>query len=123
MKDGDRNTKYFHTSIRRNSNSISCLVAKGRTFTKMADIKSHIVRVYKALYSNQDPIPVDLSSLNVRVLLHDQRQQLESTMSEDEIKAAVWGCDPSKAPSYDGFNIKFIITVWNVIGKDVISFV
>lgn len=44
-------------------------------------------------------------------------------MSEDEITAAVWSCNPSKAPGYDGFNIKFIKYMWDIIGKDVISFV
>jgi len=36
----------------------------------------------------------------------------------DEIKAALLSCDPTKAPSYDGFNLKCIKHAWPVIGDD-----
>jgi len=89
----------------------------------MLDIKKHIIQFYKSLYSIQEPIQVDLSSLNLPVLSDQQSQALEAPVSEDEIKAAVWRCDPSKAPGYDGFNIKFIKCMWDIIGKDIITFV
>ncbi|GJW89613.1 RNA-directed DNA polymerase, eukaryota [Tanacetum coccineum] len=40
---------------------------------------------------------------------------LESTISIDEIKAAVWECDGSKAPGPDGFNFKFIKAYWEIL--------
>jgi len=125
LKEGDKNTKYFHAkaSLRRNTNSISCLLVNGRTITNLADIKKSLVSFYKALYSSKGPISVDLSSLNLKVLFDVHRQSLEASVSIEEIKAAVWGCNPSKAPGYDGFNIKFVISMWDVIGNDVISFV
>jgi len=75
LKEGDRSTKYFHAkaSIRRNTNSISCLLVNGRTITNLADIKRNIVRFYKTLYSSQGPISVDLSFLNLQVLFDVHR--------------------------------------------------
>lgn len=38
--------------------------------------------------------------------------------SREEIKSAVWSCESSRAPGYDGFNMGFIKKMWNSIGDD-----
>ena len=36
----------------------------------------------------------------------------------NEIKEAVWFCDPTKSPGLDGYNLNFIQKMWGVIGSD-----
>ncbi|GJY98743.1 hypothetical protein Tco_0516173 [Tanacetum coccineum] len=47
---------------------------------------------------------------------------LESTITINEIKSAVWECDGSKASGPDGFNFKFIKTYWDVLKDEVVKF-
>ena len=35
----------------------------------------------------------------------------------------MWYYDPSKALDYDGFNVKFIKKMWQIIGGEIFSFV
>ncbi|GJS08858.1 RNA-directed DNA polymerase, eukaryota [Tanacetum coccineum] len=40
---------------------------------------------------------------------------LESSISMEEVKAAVWNCASSKSSRPDGLNFKFVKTYWNII--------
>jgi len=48
---------------------------------------------------------------------------LEVPISREKIKDAVANCNPSKAPGYDGFNLKFIRRMWPVIEDDFCSYI
>ena len=37
-----------------------------------------------------------------------EADQLEVFTSREEIKEAMWDCEPSKAPRVDGYNLNFI---------------
>ena len=41
--------------------------------------------------------------------------------THDEIRNAVWECDPSKAPGYDGFNLKFIKELLREVSDDFVK--
>ena len=43
---------------------------------------------------------------------------LEKVPSREEIKSTVWGCDLTKAPGVNGFNLNFIRKLWDVIGNE-----
>ncbi|GKF31355.1 cysteine-rich receptor-like protein kinase [Tanacetum coccineum] len=55
------------------------------------------------------------SSSRFRKISDQDACVLESPMSVEEVKEAVWGCASSKAPGPDGFNFNFIKTFWNII--------
>nr|GEV91414.1 hypothetical protein [Tanacetum cinerariifolium] len=55
------------------------------------------------------------SSSRFRKLSDHEACFMESHISIEEIKEAVWGCANSKAPGLDGFNFKFINTFWDII--------
>ena len=40
-------------------------------------------------------------------LLHDQAEELERSVSRDEIRLAVWDCGENKSPGPDGFTFEF----------------
>nr|GEY83678.1 putative RNA-directed DNA polymerase, eukaryota, reverse transcriptase zinc-binding domain protein [Tanacetum cinerariifolium] len=49
----------------------------------------------------------------------DQQKELESEVSNEEIKRAVWDCGTDKAPGPDGFTFGFFRQFWNLIDNDV----
>lgn len=48
---------------------------------------------------------------------------LDEVPSDDEIIGAVKSYDPTKAPGYDGYNLRFILKMWVTIDDEVLSFV
>ncbi|GJR88088.1 RNA-directed DNA polymerase, eukaryota [Tanacetum coccineum] len=50
-----------------------------------------------------------------------QNADLESDVSLEEIKKAVWECGTNKSPGPDGFSFEFIRKYWNIIQHDVVN--
>ena len=50
-------------------------------------------------------------------------QILESPISEEEIKKAIWTLHLDKAPGPDGFPIRFYRMCWNIIKKDLLHLI
>lgn len=48
---------------------------------------------------------------------------LDSPITADEIKEAVWSCEGSKAPGPDGYTFTFIKKHWELLKKDIFSYV
>ncbi|KAB5556089.1 hypothetical protein DKX38_006998 [Salix brachista] len=44
---------------------------------------------------------------------------LESSFTLEEVKAAIWECDSSKAPGPDGIDFFFLKKAWETIGDDI----
>ncbi|GKC30738.1 RNA-directed DNA polymerase, eukaryota [Tanacetum coccineum] len=52
---------------------------------------------------------------------NEQSEELESGVSYDEIKKAVWECGSNKSPGQDGFSFKFFRKYWKLINVDVVA--
>lgn len=48
--------------------------------------------------------------------------ELVRSFEEDEVKQVVWDCGGNNSPGPDGFAIKFIRKMWEVLKKDVMHF-
>ncbi|GKB32027.1 hypothetical protein Tco_0871428 [Tanacetum coccineum] len=51
------------------------------------------------------------------------RDSLETPISLDEVKNAVWDCGSSKAPGPDGFSFAFVKKYWDYIKVDILEYV
>nr|GEX92596.1 RNA-directed DNA polymerase, eukaryota [Tanacetum cinerariifolium] len=51
-------------------------------------------------------------------LSNDQILDLESPISKDEIRTAVWGCGVDKSPGPGGFTFEFFRKYWAIVGPD-----
>ncbi|GKB36686.1 RNA-directed DNA polymerase, eukaryota [Tanacetum coccineum] len=51
-------------------------------------------------------------------LSSDQLDMLESPISRDEVRNAVWGCGENKSPGPDGFTFEFFRKFWDTLGSD-----
>nr|GFD27815.1 RNA-directed DNA polymerase, eukaryota, reverse transcriptase zinc-binding domain protein [Tanacetum cinerariifolium] len=49
---------------------------------------------------------------------NDQILDLESSISKDEIRIAVWGCGVDKSPGLDDFTFEFFRKYWAVVRPD-----
>ncbi|GJV46146.1 RNA-directed DNA polymerase, eukaryota [Tanacetum coccineum] len=50
-----------------------------------------------------------------------QNEDLERTVTYDEIKCAVWDCGSNKSPGPDGFTFEFYRRYWKLIDQDVVN--
>ncbi|GJZ34395.1 hypothetical protein Tco_0580212 [Tanacetum coccineum] len=108
--DGDENSKFFHGMInqKRRTQAIKGIMYDGEWITDPSRLKEIFLNFFKVKFQVQE------SHVNFSLLLasntlqeHD-RISLESSVSIDEIKDAVWACGSSKAPGPDGFSFAFI---------------
>nr|GEW23611.1 transposon TX1 uncharacterized [Tanacetum cinerariifolium] len=56
-----------------------------------------------------------------KTLNPEQVSELESLISKDEIRKAVWACSENKSPEPDGFTFEFFRKFWDNIGSDFCS--
>jgi len=125
LKEGDRNTWYFHTlaTIRRKKNLILTIKKDETTLIEPMQVRKAFVQHFKQLYVSQETILFDLASLSLNKITPEECAKLEGPVTLLEIKDALLTCDMSKALGYDGFNIKCIRHVWPVIGEEFGRFV
>jgi len=117
LKAGDRNTRYFHliATMRRKRKMIDKILVDGVEYYDPISVRKAIVDHFKRHYAKKDVPSFDIKNLGPSSLSEDQRQSLIVEVSKEEIKEALLSCDPSKAPGYDGFNIKCIKHIWPII--------
>nr|GFD17104.1 RNA-directed DNA polymerase, eukaryota [Tanacetum cinerariifolium] len=94
---GDENSKYFHAIINRKRAHLS--------------VKGVLV---------DDPGP-SRGCLNFDFpfrLNDEQNSVLESSITREEIRIAVWGCGEDKSLGPDGFTFEFFRKFWTVVGPE-----
>ncbi|XP_021737341.1 uncharacterized protein LOC110703870 [Chenopodium quinoa] len=125
IKDGDRNTKYFHhkASQRRKKNEIIGLFNKERQWCdKEDDLEYAVTDFYEELFTSSMPSPEGcakvLESVE-KVISEDHNSELLKPFSKDEIFAAISSKHPCKAPGPDGIHAIFYQKFWHIVGDDV----
>ncbi|KAH6762314.1 hypothetical protein C2S52_019747 [Perilla frutescens var. hirtella] len=99
LNDGDRNTKFFHDSMRRRRAKASI----------------------ELFATNGEPIPdyLLIDQLLPKLVSEQQACGLIQMLSFEEIRLAVFDLDPNSAASPDGFSGKFFHVAWDVIASDI----
>nr|GFB75768.1 RNA-directed DNA polymerase, eukaryota [Tanacetum cinerariifolium] len=78
------------------------------------EFRSHFANIFQDPGSGRG----SLNFLFPNRLSNDQILDLESSISKDEIRIAVWGCGVDKSPGPDGFTFEFFRKYWAVVGPD-----
>jgi len=110
-------------SLRRQRNWIDKLVIQGEEVADKNKIKQCIIDYFKDLYGRQEVTSFDIAPLGLSKISAEERKRLEEPITREEIKEAVDCCDPSKAPGYDGFNLRFIKKLWPEMEEDFYAYV
>nr|GEX04891.1 RNA-directed DNA polymerase, eukaryota [Tanacetum cinerariifolium] len=118
--EGDENSKFFHGMInRRRANlAVKCIMVYGEWVddpTRVKDeFKSHFASRFQAPNSNR----CCLNFTFLKCLDTIQAEELESPISIEEVRKAVWGCGDNKSPGPDGFTAEFFRKYWDILGSD-----
>jgi hypothetical protein len=122
LKDGDANSKYFHSVLsgRRRRNSIISLLVNGNLVEGVQPIRNAVYTHFKDHFAAPSMIRPGAENLNFKCLSYAEGGCLIKPFSVEEVKAAVWDCDSFKSPGPDGVNFGFIKEFWDVLQTDVI---
>ncbi|GKV50258.1 hypothetical protein SLEP1_g56970 [Rubroshorea leprosula] len=125
LKEGDANKKFFHRSIkgRWSKNEINSVRINGEQHTGVEVLKREIAKYFQDLFTEEKWRRPKLDGICFRQITKADNEFLTAAFTEQEIKEAIWNCDPSKSPGLDGFNFRFIISMWDVIKADIVNFV
>ncbi|GJY80355.1 reverse transcriptase domain-containing protein [Tanacetum coccineum] len=122
--EGDENSKFFHGIInsKRKSQTIEGILHEGVWITDPSTIKLTFLTFYKEKFSCHDT-SVILPPMSTANRLSDlDRSLLDSMVSLEEIKNAVWDCGSQKAPGLNGFSFMFVKKYWDIMKHDIHNF-
>lgn len=120
VKEGDANTKFFHTMVnyKRKKNSLLGLHINGEWCEEPRLVKEEVRNFFSQKFrSVSHPLPL-LDGVPFSPLSADMSQSLEVPFSADELRDAVWDCAGEKSPGPDGVNFKFIKHFWDILKVD-----
>jgi hypothetical protein len=99
LKEGDKNTKYFHkfANSHRRHTSIRHLSINGELSSDLVAIKAQIIEFYKTLYTEDSGCRPLLDGLHFSSISSDEACWLERPFEEEEIFKAVSNMNGDKA--------------------------
>jgi len=121
LKQGDLNTKFFHSSIkwRRAKNELHGVFKNGRWSEDKDVVKDKVREFLEARFVGNEELSVRLDNVRFNSISEEDNQMLVGSFSVEEIKEAVWSCNSSKSPDPDGFNMDFIKFSWELIKANI----
>jgi hypothetical protein len=124
LREGDRNTKYFHrrASWRRKKNSIRKLKRNDGTWTSARGEMEDMARqFFENLYMSDDHIdPSIITNLLEPCVDEDMNTNLCAPFSDKEISDALFQIGLLKAPGPDGFPTHFLQRNWGLLWDEII---
>lgn len=126
LQSGDKNTKYFHASynIRRRTNQIQKLQNKnGEWLSWESGLEDHVTGYYTELFSTAYSSTAEVINCVSQKISYAQNLELQTEITEEEVRPALFQMHPDKAPGPNGMTPAFHQKHWSVVGKDVIKLV
>lgn len=127
VKDGDKNTSFFHstTCIHSLVNTISQVVdPNGNVHSNHAGIENAFLIYYKDLWTSLPARLVDIINALPRDLPHifdADAANLIRAVTKEEVYCTIYDLPTGKSPGPDGFNVEFFRNFWSVIGDQLYS--
>ena len=124
LKDGDANSKYFHSVIssRRRRNSIVSLLVNGTLVEGVQPIRNAVYSHFKDHFAAPCISRLGVENLHFQNLSYVKGNGLIKSFSAGEVKATVWDCDSFKSPGPYGVNFSFIKAFWDELKDDIMRF-
>ncbi|WMV44404.1 hypothetical protein MTR67_037789 [Solanum verrucosum] len=109
LKQGDRNTSFFHRTANqhRRINSIDKLKVNGVEIAEPEEIKKEIVEYYERLYTESEEWRPQLDMRNYPRVDEIDGNFLEAPFEAEEILESIKACAGDKAPGPDGYTMVF----------------
>lgn len=125
LQHGDSNSPFFHKRIwgRRVVNTINGLKVDGNWIHEPGRVEEAVQEHFQKLYSEQWSDRPFVNGIQFPQVSLEENVMLIESLSEEEIKSAVWQCDDYKSPGPDGFNFHFIKTFWDTVKQEFVGFI
>ncbi|GAU12613.1 hypothetical protein TSUD_132230 [Trifolium subterraneum] len=125
LKEGDANTKYFHSVLasRRRGNAISSIQVDSATLEGVNPIRQAVVSHFESHFKASNVERPGVDNLAFKRLNQSEQVSLTMPFTAAEVKMAVWNCESYKSPGPDGINFGFIKDFWNELQGDVMRFI
>ncbi|GKV29201.1 hypothetical protein SLEP1_g38147 [Rubroshorea leprosula] len=125
LVNGDANTKFFHNCVKGKwrITEMNSIQIKDSQLVEPTIMKEEIANFFENMFKEENYERPKLEGISFQQITEQENASLVAPFSEDEIKAAVWDCECSKAPGPDGFNFRFVRREWETIKGDVIGFI
>ncbi|GJR29960.1 RNA-directed DNA polymerase, eukaryota [Tanacetum coccineum] len=119
--EGDKNSGIFHGIINKKCNirSIRGVMVDSTWIDNPKNVKKEFLDHFSKRFCKPGEPMATLQMEFPNQIQLDQRNELESDVSNDEIKKAVWECGTDKAPGPDGFTFGFFCHFWHLVEKEV----
>ncbi|GJS45683.1 RNA-directed DNA polymerase, eukaryota, reverse transcriptase zinc-binding domain protein [Tanacetum coccineum] len=104
---------------KRNILNIRGIMIDGIWIDNPNRVKREFFNHFSKRFCKPDPRRALIQMKYQKCLSSEQRTKLESEVTNDEIKRAVWDCGMDKAPGPDGFIFGFYRRFWYIIESDV----
>ncbi|XP_075095058.1 uncharacterized protein LOC142173378 [Nicotiana tabacum] len=127
QKEGENNTKYFHSLIRNRKCRLQLHTIKdyrGSWVQGDDNISKVVVHHFKHLFNLQHQFRYhDMLNCVPRCINEEDNDLLNAIPDDEEIRSDVFSMNASSAAGPDGFNGTFYQKYWNIIKYDIIDFV
>ncbi|WOL08081.1 hypothetical protein Cni_G16833 [Canna indica] len=126
IEEGDRNTKYFHNSvrIRRKKNIVEKLEIEGEWVTEGRLMVKPMANWYRTLWMLEDDIEMDIKQMAdsvKRKISEEERKELINNFSGKEVWEVANGLGRGKSPGIDGYILEFYLHNWETIKDRLIA--
>ena len=109
LKEGDRNTGFFHrmANAHRRNNSLDRIKINRVWMTEDQEVREGIVNAFQHLLSEEPGWRADIEGLHLNRLNSREAEVLEMPFTEEEIYAVLMDMNDDKALGSDGFIVAF----------------
>nr|GEW19992.1 RNA-directed DNA polymerase, eukaryota [Tanacetum cinerariifolium] len=104
---------------KRNIRSIRGVMVDGEWIDNPKNVKKEFFDHFSRRFCKPDKLMATLQMNFPYQITLEQRNELESEVSNEEIKKAIWECGIDKAPGPDSFTFGFFRHFWYLIDKEV----
>ena len=125
LKDGDVNSKYFHSvlSSRYRRNAIVSLMVNDSLVEGVQPIRQAVFSHFRDHLAASDMYRSGVDNLIFKNLSYAEGNGLIKPFSVDEVKTTIWDCDSYKSPGPDNVHFGFIKEFWEVVKGDIMRFI
>ncbi|GJY57104.1 RNA-directed DNA polymerase, eukaryota [Tanacetum coccineum] len=118
--EGDENSKFFHGIINRKRANLSVkgIMIEGEWVDDPIRVKDEFRNHFADRFNDPGTRHGRINFSFPNRLTFEQVSDLETSVSDEEIRKAVWGCGENKSPGPDGFTFEFFRKFWTVVGPD-----
>nr|GEV26396.1 RNA-directed DNA polymerase, eukaryota [Tanacetum cinerariifolium] len=121
--EGDENSKYFHGILnnKRTHLAIRGVLVNGDWIVKPNDVKNEFLNHFSSQFDRHVSHRICLADVFNNQLSLEQQDDLERTISIEEIKRAMWDYGTNKSPVPDVFTFEFFRRYWKFLENDILG--